>query len=97
MDVVRPGRFMETLHAMRAELQSQLAVAAAGGAVDAHNGGAPPSPANHQPLLGLLMQLDDIGAEALFVLDGMQRSSSSSSIGSAGAVEVEDYKLPSSD
>lgn len=60
-DVVRPGRLLTTLHAMRQELETQLVSA------------GPNSPVGIETL-GLLRRLDDIRVESLVALDRVQHS-----------------------
>ncbi|KAF8059359.1 PEP-related development arrested 1 [Scenedesmus sp. PABB004] len=93
LDIVRPGRFLSTLHAMRAELELQLT----SGAVTAEQleAGA--------PTLAVLRQLDAIRVEAMAALDRIQRAapagarpaaSAGGGGGRGGAAEApHDYEL----
>eukprot|EP00878_Enallax_costatus_P018760 GHUV01019768.1.p1 GENE.GHUV01019768.1~~GHUV01019768.1.p1 ORF type:complete len:223 (+),score=38.54 GHUV01019768.1:1191-1859(+) len=60
LDIVRPGRFMSTLHAMRAELEAKYVGSA--------------SMEASAPNMGLLQQFDAIKLEALVALDRLQNS-----------------------
>eukprot|EP00775_Hariotina_reticulata_P001152 gene1152-1492_t len=63
-DVVRPGRFFTTLHAMRTELEQQASAMDVSGAA---------------PTLSLLSQLDQVRREGLVALDRLQRQGSNNS------------------
>lgn len=82
-DIVRPGRLLTTLHAMRQELEVQLVSAGAD------------TPAASEAL-GLLQRLDDIRVESLVALDRVQHSRPGS-LGAAGELgsssALLDYEL----
>jgi hypothetical protein len=84
-DVVRPGRLLSTLHAMRQELQAQQNAGAGSGA--STSAAAAAAGGEGAPAYGpLLQRLNQIQIEAALVLDEMQRGKARGG-GAAGASE----------
>lgn len=75
-DIVRPGRLLTTLHAMRQELEVQLAK----GGID--------NP-NSAETLALLRRLDEIRLEALVSLDRVQHTRAAMSTPDASGLDYE--------
>ena len=71
-DVLRPGRFLGTLHSTRKELEQAYVAGTLGGSISSEieDGGA-----------GLLKRMDEIELECLVVLDKMQQGGGDKGLG----------------